>query len=61
MQSAGPTTGWRKFDSETKEASDASGSITNSTSTSNVGATNDCINILGYFRSSTNKEADKTR
>ena len=49
----------RKFNSQTKEESGASERRTNSTN-SNVGAANNCLNIPDYFRSSTNKETDKT-
>ena len=38
-----------KFDSMTKEASDAQESRTNSINTSNVGATNNCLNTPDYF------------
>ena len=48
----------RKFNSQVKEASITSESKTNSSS-SNAGATNNCLNISEYFRSSAKKEADK--
>ena len=49
----------RKFDSQTKEASNAPESRTNSTSYGNVCGINNCLTILDYFRSGTNKEVDK--
>ena len=49
----------RKFDSQTNEASGTPDSRTNSTSNSNVGITNICLNIPYYFRPSAKKEADK--
>ena len=49
----------RQFDLQTKEASGIPERRTNSTSTSSIGATNNCINIPDYFTSSAKKEADK--
>ena len=49
----------RKFNLQEKEVCNTPESRTNSSSTSNVGAANNCINIPDYFRSSTNKETDK--
>ena len=49
----------RKFNLQTKEASGNTESKIKSTSTSNIDSANNCINIPDYFRSSTNKKADK--
>ena len=49
----------KKFDMQMKKASGVLGNRTTSTSTSNLGTKNYCINIPVYFRSSANKEADK--
>ena len=49
----------RKFDSQTKEALSAPDSKTDSTSNSNVGATNNCLKIQDYFRSNASKQEDK--
>ena len=49
----------RKFDSHIRETSGPPENKTNTTNVCNVGATNNCINMPDYFRSSTNREADK--
>ena len=43
----------RKFDLQTIETSGAPEGRTNSTSNSNIGTTNNCINIPDYFKMST--------
>ena len=49
----------RKYELQVKEASSTSESRTNSTSISNVGDANKCINVPDFFRSNTNKELYK--
>ena len=48
----------KKLYSQTGEASSNPEKRTKSTSSSTVGASNNCLNILDYFRSSANKVAD---
>ena len=50
----------RKLNSETKKSYSMPENRTNSNSTSCVGAANNFLNIPDYFRSNTNKEADKS-
>ena len=59
MQITGPTAGGQKVNSQTRKASGTQESRTNRISNSNVGATNNSLNIPNYFRFGTNKEADK--